>query len=524
MYLLAGKSFPLINAMKIFESHTIKEIDNATCEAQNIDSLQLMERAANAVACEIITRFFPTQRIVVIAGPGNNGGDALAVARILYEQGYKKVEVFLFNVIGKLSHDCEEERKKLITMDGIDFTEVKRDFQPPYLSENDVVVDGMFGCGLNKQLQGGFMMLARYINDSGAYVVSIDLPSGLFGEWNADVNRRDVVHADLTLSFQTPKLSFFFSENSDVLGEWKLLDIDLDDSMMKEIPTNYLLVEAKNVRPLLKPRKLFTGKRDYGSVLLFSGSIGMMGAAVLSARACLRSGAGLVTVHSARIGMPVVQTAVPEAMFEPDRNENYITDMGVHHTHQAVVAGPGIGTNDRTVDALEELLKTTKSPLVLDADALNCIARRPQLLTNLPSYTIITPHIGVFVRLFGEHNNSEDRLKKAIEMAKYHNIIIVLKGHYTATVRPTGRVYFNSTGNPGMATAGSGDVLTGVIAAFLAQGYRPEHAATLGVYIHGLAGDMAVKEIGEYGLVSSDIANYCGRANRAIINRESPLF
>ena len=278
------------------------------------------------------------------------------------------------------------------------------------------------------------------------------------------------------------------------------------------------------MRPLLKPRKLFTGKRDYGSVLLFSGSIGMMGAAVLSARACLRSGAGLVTVHSARIGMPVVQTAVPEAMFEPDRNENYITDMGVHHTHQAVVAGPGIGTNDRTVDALEELLKTTKSPLVLDAYALNCIARRPQLLTNLPSYTIITPHIGEFDRLFGEHNNSEDRLKKAIDMAKYHNIIIVLKGHYTATVRPTGRVYFNSTGNPGMATAGSGDVLTGVIAAFLAQGYRPEHAATLGVYIHGLAGDMAVKEIGEYGLVSSDIANYCGRAIRAIINRESPLF
>lgn len=510
--------------MKIFESHTIREIDNATCEAQNIDSLQLMERAANAVACEIISRFLPTQRIVVVAGPGNNGGDALAVARILFEQGYKKVEVFLFNVVGKLSHDCDEERKKLITMDGIDFTEVKRDFQPPYLSENDVVVDGIFGSGLRQPLQGGFMVLARYINESGAYVISIDIPSGLFGEWNASVNRRDMVHANLTLTFQSPRLSFFFGENADILGEWKVLDIDLDEAKMKEIQTDYLLVEAKNIRPLLKPRRAFTGKRDYGSVLMMTGSTGMMGAAVMSARACLKSGTGLVTVHSARMGMPIVQTAVPEAMFEPDRNEHYISDMTVHHTHQAIAVGPGIGTNDRTIDALENFLKTSKSPLVLDADALNCIAKRPQLLSILPAHTVITPHIGEFDRLFGDHDNSEDRLKKAVDMAKYYNIIIVLKGHYTVTVRPTGRVYFNSTGNPGMATAGSGDVLTGVIASFLGQGFRPEHAATLGVYIHGLAGDMAVNETGEYGLVASDIAKYCGRAIRAVINRESPLL
>lgn len=508
--------------MKIFESHTIHEIDNATCEAQNIDSLQLMERAANAVACEIISRFLPTQRIVVVAGPGNNGGDALAVARILFEQGYKKVEVFLFNVVGKLSHDCDEERKKLITMDGIDFTEVKRDFQPPYLSENDVLVDGIFGSGLRQALQGGFMVLARYINESGAYVISIDIPSGLFGEWNANVNRRDMVHADLTLSFQTPRLSFFFGENADIVGEWKLLDIELDKAKMKEISTDYYLVEAKNVRPLLKPRGKFTGKRDYGSVLMLSGSTGMMGAAVMSARACLKSGAGLVTVHSARLGMPILQTAVPEAMFEPDRNEHYISDMTIHHSHQAVAVGPGIGTNERTVDALESLLKNCKSPLILDADALNCISQRPQLLSIIPSQTIITPHIGEFDRLFGEHENSEDRLKKAIDMAKYYNIIIVLKGHYTATACPTGRVYFNSTGNPGMATAGAGDVLTGVIAAFLAQGFRPEHAAYTGVYIHGLAGDMAAGEFGEYGLVASDIANYCGRAIRAIIKRETP--
>lgn len=506
--------------MKIFASNQIPEIDNATCEAQNIDSIQLMERAAEALSVEIISRFLPSQRIVVIAGPGNNGGDALALARILFEQGYKKVEVFLFNVVGKLSHDCDEERKKLISIDGIDFTEVKHDFQPPYLGEDDVVIDGLFGSGLRQPLQGGFVMLARLINDSKAYVISIDVPSGLFGEWNDNVHQRDMIHADLTLTFQTPRLSFFFSENADIIGEWQLLDIDLDEQKMKDTPTNFLLVEARSIRPLLKPRKKFTGKRDFGSVLLIAGSTGMMGAAVMAARGCLRSGAGLVTVHSARGGIQIVQTAVPEAMYEPDRQEHYIKDMTIHHTHQAIAVGPGIGTNEGTIDALESLLKNCQSPLLLDADALNCISRRPQLLSMVPPHTIITPHIGEFDRLFGEHTSSEQRLKKAIDMAKYYNIIIVLKGHYTTTIRPNGRVYFNSTGNPGMATAGSGDVLTGVITAFLAQGYSPDHAALIGVFVHGLAGDLAREEKGEYGMMAGDIAENCGKAIRAIIRRD----
>lgn len=506
--------------MKIFASNQIHEIDNATCEAQKIDSIELMERAAEALSVEIMTRFLPSQRIVVIAGPGNNGGDALALARILFEQGYKKMEVFLFNVLGKLSHDCEEERKKLIVVDGIDFTEVKHDFQPPYLGKNDVVIDGLFGSGLRQPLQGGFVMLARLINESGAYVISIDIPSGLFGEWNDNVHQRDMIHADLTLSFQTPRLSFFFSENADIVGEWHLLDIDLDDKKMKELPTDFWYMEAQSVRPLFKPRKKFTGKRDFGSVLIIGGSTGMMGAPILSARACLRSGAGLVTVHSSRGGLPIVQSAVPEAMFEPDRQEHYIKDMTIHHAHQAVVVGPGIGTNEATIDALEALLKNAKVPLVIDADALNCISRRPQLLSMIPPHSIITPHIGEFDRLFGEHHSSEARLKKAIDMAKYYNIVIVLKGHHTAVIRPTGRVDFNSTGNPGMATAGSGDVLTGVIAAFLAQSYRPELAATAGVFVHGLAGDFALADKGEYGIMATDIADNCGKAIRAIITRD----
>ena len=503
--------------MKIFPSNIIPEIDAATCDAQQIESITLMERAASAVTCEVISRFLPTQRIVVVAGPGNNGGDALAVARMLYEQGYKKVEIFLFNVVGKLSHDCEIERNNLLAIEGIDFTEVKKDFKPPYLSAGDVVIDGLFGSGLSQPLKGGFKDFARYINDSQAFVISIDIPSGLFGEWNDHVNRRDMIHANLTLAFQMPRLSFFFPENEEIIGEWELLDIDLDQKKIKETPTDFMLVEEKNIRGFLKPRNNFSGKRDFGSALFFAGSLGMGGAAVMAAKACLNSGAGLATVHSASTLMTVLQTSIPEAMFEPDRNEHFIADMNVHHRHQAVAVGPGIGTHERTIDALEQLLKNYKEPMVLDADALNCMAQRPHLLSFIPPQSVLTPHIGEFDRLFGEHRNSEDRLHKAIDMSKYYNVIIVLKGHYTMTVRPTGRVYINSTGNPGMATAGSGDVLTGVITAFMAQGLRPELAATIGVYVHGLAGDLAVEKKGEYGLLASDIANHCGLAIKKII-------
>ncbi len=508
--------------MKIFDSQALQELDRATCEAQSIDSIELMERAAEAICFEVVSRFLPRQRIVIVAGPGNNGGDALAVARMLIEQGYRKVEVFLFNVSGKLSHDCDEERKKLITIEGVDFTEVRKEFTPPYLDENDVVIDGLFGSGLRMPLRGGFKALARLINDSGAFVVSIDLPSGLFGEWNSGAIRRDMIHANLTLAMQLPRLSFFFEENAEVIGEWKLIDIDLDKDKIKELSTDFLLMETRNIRPLLRKRNPFSGKRDYGSVLLMAGSMGMMGAAVLAAQGALRSGAGLATVHSASCGMNIVQTAMPEAMFEPDRKEHFISDMTPHHAHQVIAAGPGIGTREETIDALEALLKTTDIPMVLDADALNCIARRPALLSMLPPTTIITPHAGEFDRLFGESGSAEQRLTRAIDAAKRYNIIIVLKGHATAIVRPTGRVYFNSTGNPGMATAGSGDVLTGIIAAFIAQGYSPQHAASLGVFFHGMAGDMAAEEKGEFGMTASDIAAHVGRAVRQVMEKTRP--
>lgn len=504
--------------MKILDSKKIREVDAATCEVNDISSLDLMERAASAVTREITSRFLPSRRIVVMAGPGNNGGDALAVARMLITQGYSRVQVYLFNVTGKLSHDCDEERKKLITIDGVDYTEVSNEFNPPSLSANDVVVDGLFGSGLNQPMQGGFVMVARYINESGAYVVSIDLPSGLFGEWNDNINLRDVVHANLTVVFQLPRLSFMFPENGSVLGEWILVDIGLDAGKIKESETDYFVIDSRNVAPLLHMRDPFSAKRDYGSTLIFAGSTGMMGAAVMCAEAALRSGAGLVTVHSARGGLQVLQTAVPEAMFEPDRNEHFIGDMRIHHNHQAVAVGPGMGVSEQTIDAFQNLLQHVTQPLVIDADALNCIAARPALLTMLPPKAILTPHPGEFDRIFGEQRSSEGRLRTAVEMARQYNVVIVLKGHFTAVVRPTGRVYFNMTGNPGMATAGSGDVLTGVIAAFLSQGYNPEYAALIGVYMHGKAGDMAAERYGQFGMLASDISKYIGRAIDEVLN------
>ncbi len=509
--------------MKIFSSKDIKDLDLATCEAQGIDSLTLMERAANAVVKEIRSRFLPSRRIVIFAGPGNNGGDALAVARLLSEQGYGSVEVYLFNVRGQLSEDCEAQKKKLFDSEAkVQFNEITRSFVPPHLSTTDIIIDGLFGVGLRDPLTEGFAAVARLINESGAYVVSIDIPSGLAAEWNSNFLFHNMVHANLTLTFQFPKLSFFFAENADIIGDLVVLDIGLDRKALKSMKSEWLLIEARTLYKLLRPRNPFSAKRDYGSVMIFAGSLGMMGAAVLCAKATLKSGAGLATVHAPRVGLTILQTAVPEAMFEPDRNERIISDMSLHHTHQAIAVGPGLGTNDLTVNALELMLKTCKSPMVLDADALNCIVKRPSLLTMLPPRTIITPHIGEFDRLFGEQPSSEMRLKKAIEVAKLYEIVIVLKGHYTMIVRPSGVpvVYFNSTGNAGMATAGAGDVLTGVIAGFLAQGMQPENAAALGVFIHGRAGDIASEEVGEYGVVASDISDRIGRAIKDVVDRK----
>ena len=484
--------------MKIFTNDGLRRICDRTVEKENILTLDLIERAASAVSYELISRWRTSKRFVIFAGPGDNGADALAVARMMYEQGYRP-EVYLFNIkSAQLSPCCLTNRDRLLATvgDDINFIEVIQTFDPPALDENDVVVDGLFGNGLRTPLKGGYTALVQYINSSGAYIVSIDIPSGMFGEWNVGNDRRNIIRANLTLTYQSKRLAFYFAENAEFVGECKVLDIELDSESLARTPTDFYLIERDDVHEVMRPRNPFMNKYDNGTLLLIAGSYGMMGAAVLAARGALRTGAGLVTVHAPRCGYQVLQTAVPEALFEPDRNEIMTSAIDLRHTYSVVALGPGLGVNDET----------------LDADALNCIARRPMLLKSIPQRSIITPHAIEFDRLFGEHNTDEERLKKAIDVSKLYKITIVLKGHYTMTVRPDSKVYVNSSGNPGMATPGSGDVLTGVISALIAQNYAADWSVVLGVYLHGLAGDLAAQEHGTYGMVAGDIVEHLGKA------------
>ncbi|MDE6033382.1 MAG: NAD(P)H-hydrate dehydratase [Muribaculaceae bacterium] len=505
--------------MKIITTDQIKKIDRATVENEGITSLQLIERVAESVAAEVVSLLSAQSRIAIFAGPGNNGADALATARILYQQGLQP-EVFLFNIGGdKLNAECRICRDLLLEAapDAI-FTEVIKQFNRPHLSPNHIVIDGLFGTGLREALSGGFRELVKYIDDSRAFVISIDIPSGLFGDWNPNAIHRNMMHADLTLAVQFPHLSFFMAENDEVVGRWKVMDIGLSSSEIRKTTAPFYLVERNDVRRLLRQRPDFCSKDDFGSALLVAGSYGMMGAAVLAARGALRAGVGKVTVYSPRCGYEILQSSTPEAMFVASNSEIHISSIRLPHSYSTVGIGPGIGTADATVDALEQFLTGRNEPVIIDADALNCIAKRQSLLHRLPPQSVLTPHAGEFDRIFGQQPNSEARLVKAIEMARYHNVLIVLKGRYTTIVRPDGRLYFNSSGNPAMATPGSGDVLTGVITALMAQGYRPEVAALCGVYIHGVAGDLAAETQGQYGVTAGDIAANIGRAFKLTLN------
>lgn len=503
--------------MKIFNTENIRKIDRITIEEEGVSSQELIRRVAEGVAGEIIGRWSPSTQVVIFAGSGNNGADALVVGRLLLEAGFYP-RILLFNFKGNsLSRDCDMAKRELLATGYNGLMEIIDRAELPSLTPDHLVIDGLFGSGLRDPLEGGFMMLARNISESGATVISIDVPSGMFGEWNARVIGRNVVHATLTMAIQFPRLSFFLGDNAELVGKWKVIDIGLSNRAIMETPTKYFYVERDEVRAVLKPRKPFSSKSDYGHALLFAGCYGMAGAAVMAARGALRSGVGKLTVHSARAAFPVIQSQVPEALFSADRHENVISDMSARFNCSAIGVGPGIGTNDATRGAFETLVKSYKRPLVIDADALNAIAKNQTILDHIAPGSILTPHAGEFDRIFGTQTSDEGRLLKAVEVSHRYKLLIVLKGRYTAIVRPDGKVFFNSSGTPAMATAGSGDVLTGIITSLLAQGYKPETASVAGVYIHGLAGEMAAETQGEYGTTAMDIASCVGRAVKAIM-------
>ena len=466
--------------MKIFTSAQIHELDKYTIEHEPIKSIDLMERSAKAITQAITDQWNSSTPIIVFAGPGNNGGDALAVARMLIDRNYD-VTAYLFNISGHLSEDCAFNKKRLEEKRAKALIEVIQEFEPPYLKEDMLVIDGLFGSGLNKPLAGGFSSLVKYINASPAKIVSIDVPSGLMTEDNSYNVRANIIKADLTLTLQQKKLSFFFPENQVFIGKLKVLDIRLMINILKTL----LLLS-----------------------LIIAGSYGMGGAAVLATKACLRAGAGKVTAHTPKCNYLTMQTSVPEAVIQFDREETTFSEAVDTEDFNAVGIGPGLGTSEQTAIAIIAQLRRTQCPLVADADAINILANHRAWLQQLPKGIIMTPHPKEFDRLEVHCTDSYERLAKAREMAKRLQAFILLKGHYTTLCLPDGHVVINSTGNAGMATAGSGDVLTGIITGLLARGYKKEDACIVGMYIHGLAGDAAARELGEESVIASDIIHY----------------
>lgn len=497
--------------MKIFSNDDIRAIDRLTIE-RGTSATDLIERVAEGVTDEIVARFPASRPTAVFAGPGNNGADALAVAARLAAQGFLP-DIYLFNIGGdKLSEECRFYRDAVKALPNVRLIEVTGAFTLPDMDRRWLVIDGLFGSGLREGLTGGFKTLVQFINDSGASVVAIDVPSGMFCDWNKGSINRNIIHANLTIAIQFPRLAFLMKENQELVGEWKTIDIGLDPEAIRHTQATFQLVDMGGIRKLLKPRKPFCSKADLGHALLVAGSYGMMGAAQFAAKGAMRSGLGKLTVHSASWGYEVMQTTVPEAMFSPDTNDNVVTAIPTGRRYSAIAIGPGIGTSEPTIQALENFLKSATEPLILDADALNCIAQRRQLLDLVPDHSILTPHAGEFDRLFGSWATDEERLLRAIKAAEDYNIIILLKGRYTALIRPDGKVYFNSSGTPALATAGSGDVLTGIILSLMAQGHKPEIAAITAAFIHGLAGQIAAEQNGIYGTTASDIARAVGPA------------
>jgi NAD(P)H-hydrate epimerase len=498
---------------KLFETVKIKEIDQYTIENEPVSSIDLVERAANVFVNEFIKKFSSRQsRIFVFAGQGNNGSDALAIARLLIEKGYN-IYTYLINPQKRLSPDCEINKLRLQQTGNKQFIEVISSFEAPSIEQQDIVIDGLFGTGLNRPLEGGFAKIVEYINLSDATIISIDIPSGLFGEDNKDNNSQYIIQADYTFTFEFPKLAFLIPENADYVGEWKELPIGYHPDAIKNTKSNYGLITDEDISMLIRPRERFAHKGDFGHALLLAGSVGKMGAAVLAAKGCMSSGAGLLTTHIPNRGEIVLQSSIPEAMLSLDSNKDIISELPELSVYDAIGIGPGTGTKSDTVKVFERLLEVAENkPLVIDADAINIIAQKTELLRQIPKGTILTPHPKEFDRFAGASENSYERIQKARSIANEQQICIILKGAYTAVCIPSGKVVFNTSGNPGMATAGSGDVLTGILLGLLAQGYTPEEAALIGTYIHGNAGDIAAAALSEESMKASDIISFLGKA------------
>lgn len=514
---LCASSFRLLTffIMKLFTTKRIAELDKFTIENEPVSDIDLMERASMQITNWLVQQFSTERKFIFFAGPGNNGGDALAIARQLAEFNYQ-CEVLLLEAREGIKGSPEVNWNRLKEQDKVQRLKLTSINDFPEIGDSDVIIDGLFGAGLTRPLDGLFALIVHKINQLLNEVIAIDIPSGLMGEDNRNNNKNNIVRADYTLTFQFPKVSFLFAENAEFVGSWEVLPIGLHPNGIEQIGSTYYYIDEDEVLERLPVRSKFDHKGTFGHALLIAGSYGKMGAALLASKACLRSGVGLLTSHVPRVGYSILQTAVPEAMASIDRHDSMFTEFPEMEPFSAIGVGPGIGMKQNSKRGLAELLGSSKVPMVLDADALNILAENNELRKRLPEGSILTPHPGEFKRLVGDYSDGYSAMLKQLELSNTLNSIVVLKGAHTCVSTPDGRVFFNSTGNPGMATAGSGDVLTGIILGLLAQGMSSEDAAIAGVFLHGLSGDLAAKEKSEFGLVAGDIINKLGAALKKV--------
>ncbi|NIF06388.1 NAD(P)H-hydrate dehydratase [Chryseobacterium sp. Tr-659] len=502
--------------MKILTAEQIRSWDQFTISNEPVSSIQLMERASTAVANWISEHCKNHKKAVIFCGCGNNGGDGLAVARLLYLKGFD-VDVLVNDPKQRFSEDASVNLKRLRDISGI--TVRKFDYTEQYVfDDKTIIIDALFGTGLSRPLEKEYRLLVEKLNEEKNIKISIDIPAGLSADKMFE-NTFVALKADYTLTFQCWKRSFLHPETGKYTGKVIVLDIDLSRNYPETTETEYFVAEDELIGSIFKPREEFSHKGSYGKAVIAGGSYGKIGAAVLATKSALKTGAGLTFTLAPECGYEILQTSCPEAMFIKGGEQlitNFEWDKGA-----VCGIGPGLGTHPETAQSLLRFLKEYSHPLVLDADALNIIAGDPENLKLIHQRSIITPHPKEFERLFGSTTSSYERLELGREKAKELGIYIVLKDHHTQIITPEKNVFYNITGNAGLAKGGSGDILTGILTSLLAQGYSAEHASILGVWLHGRAADLASEKHSKESMLPTDVIDELGgvfdELNRKVI-------
>ncbi len=504
--------------MKIFDIEQLAEADKITAKKQGLKEGELMEREGTLVFNDIHSKLNGAQiPIKIFCGIGNNGGDGLVVGRLLIEHGYQVI-VCIVNYSKTRTQDflLNYDRIKEVSKEWP--IQIKGEDDFPELSEKDFIIDAMFGIGLNRPLEKWVGDLVSHINNSKAFIVSIDMPSGMFANKMPE-DEAHVIKANVTITFQSPKLIFFLPQAASYIGDLQVLEIGLDREYLSKTPVHNQLIGKPEALLLYQPRTTISHKGDYGHSFIIGGSYGKIGSILLAATAALRTGAGLVTIFSPKCGYNILQTGLPEAMVITDESNEELTNINFEISPYVICFGMGAGTSKKTKEAFTNLLKNTKTPMVIDADGINLLSKEKSLLKELPENTVLTPHPKELERLIGKWKDDFEKLEKVKKFSKKYGVIVVIKGAHTITVFKED-LYINNTGNPGMATAGSGDVLSGVITSLISQKYEPLIAAVLGVYLHGRTGDIMAEKFSYQGLISGDIANNMGLSFLDLFKKE----